>query len=1028
MVEYRRHGTVGLGLLSLFFCLILSARCHERIVMYARKELLELKALATSPTNVRLTYDPSWFETNKIRGSRGGSRRHLYMPSLRQGNKANVCYSFSSSPGLIPVINSHQQPTSNRPTISEPPSRPKTVRNCVNVAINKTPPNKPKTTDLLPNVLLTNCRSLSKNKLEELKTLIIEENSDVIMLTETWLNNTKDSVLSVDGFKTWTCHRQNRIGGGVAALTCSSLAFTKVESYTSPTVSTIWLKHKRPSQKPIIYCCLYHPPSASDDITINHLVDYVKKLSIKHKTENFMICGDFNRLDISVFTECFNMKQLVNFPTRGDATLDLILTNIPEYTKSACEKLPPLETNDHCCVSITGARKCNRIYTTIRKRSMGTQNRQDLLVDIIKHDWTHLLEAPTVDKKVEIYHTDILALLDTHCPVKNTRIRADNPPWETDTTRKLRAAKKKAYDKNCPTWKYFANTLKKITNSNKRKYFKSMASSGRWWDIVKTAEGKVTYKIPKQFYFIDDAILTETQFVLNLNEYFTSVGGNRLENNPVVYDLPDDSTLQMPSVGHVKQKMKKLNAKKATNSNDFPTWISVQGAEDLCIPLHDILCCMLASRQFPRKWKQAEVVPLEKTPSPTSFSDYRPISLLYHSGKIAESIIMELYKRQVLPHIEPNQYAYLQHLSTTDALIKIFDDWTRYLDDSNVQCVRTMFADFSKAFDRMQPETLLQKLQDMNVTPCMLHLINDFLSSRSQCVRIGKSTSPLQNITVGTPQGTISGPMLWIAFANDLEANIPTIKYADDTTCYTAIPKSIILSENHEIQDAASYCQDWSSKNQMTLNAKKTKTMTITLKAANYTPARTFISDVELEDVTTFKLLGVIVDHHLTFQHHAETIISKARRTSYSIIVLKRQGLDTTTLLNVYISRIRSILTYAAPAWFSLINKKLRDKIIGVEKLCIKIILPERNTYEERLSDLGIKSITDFVDSLCLKLLQRIEGTPGHPLHQTLVNMCRSSSGPNTRSREKYSYVPDKSRTTTRANAFLNYTLRKKMI
>ena len=287
------------------------------------------------------------------------------------------------------------------------------------------------------------------------------------------------------------------------------------------------------------------------------------------------------------------------------------------------------------------------------------------------------------------------------------------------------------------------------------------------------------------------------------------------------------------------------------------------------------------------------------------------------------------------------------------------------------------------------------------------------------------------NITtaeVGAPQGTISGPLLWLAFANDLQAKIPTIKYADDTTCYTAIPKSTVGSDNNDIQEAASYCEDWSSKNQMTLNAKKTKTMTITLKTTNQTPVSILLGEVELEEVNTFKLLGVTVDYHLTFQHHAETVISKARRTSYSVIVLKRQGLDTKTLLNVYLSRVRSILTYAAPAWFAFINKYIRDKIIGVEKLCVKIILPEKDTYEERLADLGIPPVREFIDSLCLKLLNRIEETPAHPLHNTLMNMCRPNNGPSTRSQGKYRHIPDKCRTAVRASAFFNYTLQKKMI
>ena len=71
-----------------------------------------------------------------------------------------------------------------------------------------------------------------------------------------------------------------------------------------------------------------------------------------------------------------------------------------------------------------------------------------------------------------------------------------------------------------------------------------------------------------------------------------------------------EQTVHSVSAGAVKKKLKELNTKKATHSNDFPAWITKLCAEDICLPLTDILNCMFATCKFPNKWKVAEVCPL----------------------------------------------------------------------------------------------------------------------------------------------------------------------------------------------------------------------------------------------------------------------------------------------------------------------------------------------------------------------------------------------------------------------------------
>jgi hypothetical protein len=92
------------------------------------------------------------------------------------------------------------------------------------------------------------------------------------------------------------------------------------------------------------------------------------------------------------------------------------------------------------------------------------------------------------------------------------------------------------------------------------------------------------------------------------------------------------------------------------------------------------------------------------------------------------------------------------------------------LDKKDVHAVEVLCKDFSKAFDLLQPSKLAETLQDISVTPDILRLSLNFMSRKQQCVRIKSATSDYIPIHVEVPQGTLSGPMFWLAFLS-----IPTV-------------------------------------------------------------------------------------------------------------------------------------------------------------------------------------------------------------------------------------------------------------
>jgi hypothetical protein len=135
----------------------------------------------------------------------------------------------------------------------------------------------------------------------------------------------------------------------------------------------------------------------------------------------------------------------------------------------------------------------------------------------------------------------------------------------------------------------------------------------------------------------------------------------------------------------------------------------------------------------------------------------------------------------------------------------------------------------------------------------------------------------------------------------------------------------------------------------MTLNASKTKHMTISLRDKIIPVTPVIINDTEIRQVTSFKLLGVILDENLNFHTHVDTIISKSYSKSHALQMLKRYGLNTPGLCLYYSSIIRSLLTYACPAWFPSLSKQDIDKLETIQKRCLKIIFPNLDNYNKRM-------------------------------------------------------------------------------
>ena len=415
-----------------------------------------------------------------------------------------------------------------------------------------------------------------------------------------------------------------------------------------------------------------------------------------------------------------------------------------------------------------------------------------------------------------------------------------------------------------------------------------------------------------------------------------------------------------PLIQEIESALKTLKAGKSPGLDNIPAELLKNSGENATKAIHTLCCSIWNTCQWPKDWKQQELVMLHKAGSMKECGNYRTIALISHTSKILLDIILRRLKAKVEFELADEQAGFRTGRGTGDMLcaIQVVIEKLNAI-KKDQQDAYIIFIDYSKAFDNVDHDQLVQTLIKMGFPPHLVALIQSLYIDQNAKIRWnGSHTNPF-NITKGVRQGCILSPNLFSVYTEqvmrDSDTDIQGIKiggrkvsnlrYADDT--------ALCAQSHQEASYLINKVNEVGKEKSLKLNVKKTKTFYI---GKDYEPVQ--IDNEELERVEHFKYLGSTKtsDGFCTKDVNIRIAMGKARMVELSTIWNDR-NISQKLKLKLLKCLIWTVITYGAEGWTLRQTdvKKIESAEMWLYRRLLRVKWDDKRTNKSILEELEVK-------------------------------------------------------------------------